>query len=454
MNRKLLWIVALLSLVSLFCLVSCSLMAPGAETGLVEETGETDESGLPMDTTLGGTGENDTASGTETEAVTAIPRYDYITAEVASHVQLDSADYKGITLTVPTSLKVTEADVQTYIRSNILFSRRTAVNGTTMVRDQALKLGDDAYIYYKGFVDGVAFEGGSNWDSEAPQQLGLGSGQFIPGFEESLVGIFPNQTSKESPAEIHVTFPEEYNEDLAGKDAVFHVVVEYAVQYTIPEYTRDFLVNTMKYEPKQEFYASDRAFFEEFEAYILEFLTSQRAQNLENAKIDALWNHLTAKAVCSDLVPEEISYYCDAYKAELDYYFEYYSSMGNEEFNRLYPNMDAFAPIYLGLAAGADWQTEITKKAELMVQRDMIIHAIGEREGLETVTEEEYQAQIDYWVNYYYGYMTEAEIVQNMGEVFLRESAFSQKMDQWLLDQVTFTYADGTPVVTMTDKEA
>ena len=92
--------------------------------------------------------------------------------------------------------------------------------------------------------------------------------------------------------------------------------------------------------------------------------------------------------------------------------------------------------------------------AEDVVKQDMITHAIAEREGMETVTDAEYKAEIKYWVDYYYGYMTEAEVVQNMGEVFLKEAAFAEKLDNWLMEQVTFTYEDGTPIVSNTNNEA
>ena len=430
MKRTSLLILALAMLASLLLLASCN---KGGDT---------------TDTTAS------SGSTAETEATTAIPRYDYMEAEVAPNVTIDRADYVGITLTVPNSYKIEDDDVQSYILSGIRYTYRTATNGTTMVKDQALKLGDDAYIYYKGFVDGKEFDGGSNWDDEKPYTLGLGSGSFIPGFEDALVGLVPNQTSKTNPAEIHVTFPEEYSENLAGKDAVFHVVIEYAVQYTMPEYNREFVETTLKYEPQKEFYASDAALLAEFEEYVYNYLVSQNAESLENAKIDALWNHLTEKAVCTNLVADEVAYYFNAYKSEVEYYFDYYTSMGNAEFKTLYPDLGSFAVVYFGFEKGADWQAEVTKMAELMVQRDMITHAIGELEGLETVSEEEFKAQVKYWVDYYYGYMTEAEIIQNMGEVFLKEAAFAEKLDKWLMEQVTFTYADGTPIVSNTNNEA
>ncbi len=405
-------------------------------------------------TTETGTG-NATGTGTtaETEAVTAIPRYDYMAADVAGDVTIAREDYTGLTLTIPDSLKVDDEDVQTYIKSSILFSKRTAVNGTTMVKDQPLKLGDDAYIYYKGFVDGKEFDGGSNWDDEKPYTLGIGSGAFIPGFEDALIGLVPNTTSKTKPAEIKVTFPEDYAEELAGKEATFQIVVEYAVQYTLPEYNRDFVVNTLKYKPKDEFYASDEALLDEFEDYVYETLVTKNATNVENAKVDALWNHLTEKAVCKNLPATEVAYYFDAYKSEVEYYYDYYKSSGGDEFLKVYPDLGAFAVVYLGLDKGSDWEAEVTKMAELMVSRDMITHAIAELEGLETVSKEEFDEQVKYWVDYYYGYMTEEEIIQNMGEVFLTEAAFATKLDKWLMDQVTFTYEDGTPIVSTTDNE-
>ncbi len=404
-------------------------------------------------TTETGTG---TGTGTtaETEAVTSIPRYDYMDADVAGNVTIAKEDYTNLTLTISDSLKVTDEDVQAYLKSSILFPKRTAVNGTTMVKDQPLKLGDDAYIYYKGFVDGKEFDGGSNWDDEKPYTLGLGSGSFIPGFEDALVGIVPNTTSKTKPAEIKVTFPEDYAEELAGKDATFQIVVEYAVQYTLPEYTRDFVVDTLKYKPKGEFYASDEALLDEFEDYVYETLVAKNATNVENAKVDALWNHLTEKAVCKNLPETEVKYYFNAYESEVKYYFDYYTSAGGEEFKKLYPNIDTFAVAYLGLDKDADWKAEVTKMSELMVSRDMITHAIAEMEGLETVTKEEFDAQVKYWVDQYYGYMTEEEIIQNMGEVALTEAAFATKLDKWLMDQVTFTYEDGTPIVSNTENEA
>ncbi len=395
--------------------------------------------------------ETDTAGGTTAgtkpvvEAVTAAPRYDYMDAVVAPDVTIKKEDYSGLTLKIPDSLKIGREDVEDYIES-IRFQYRIAENGSKQVTDKAMKIGDDAFIYYKGFADGKEFEGGSNWDDANPYQLSLGSGSFIPGFEEALVGIVPNTTSKENPAEIHVTFPEDYAEELAGKDATFQIAVMYSVEYALPTYDVAFVTDRLMYEFEKEFYASDAARLAEFEEFLLENLIEQNAENIENAKVDALWTYIIEQATCKNLPQLELDYYTKAYTDEMEYYYDYYTTYGGKEFTDVYPDVDTFAPIYFGLGKDADWKAEVQTMAEKMVKKDMISHAIGEAEGLESVTDEEYKEQITYWITQYQGYMSETEIVQSMGETFLRESAFAEKMKDWLLSQSTFLYEDGTPV--------
>ncbi len=388
----------------------------------------------------------DSTTESAAEAETAIPRYDYFAADVSADVTISETDYKGLTLTISDAWKIEEEDVDAYIQS-ILFENRTAENGSTQVTDAAMKLGDDAFIYYKGFMDGKEFDGGSNWDSESPYQLGLGSGAFIPGFEDALVGVIPAEATKESPTEIQVTFPEDYGNELAGREAVFQVAVLYAVQYKLPEYNRAFVEETLKYEPQKDFYASDRALLDEFEDYVLDSLIEDYASNVENAKLDALWSHLIEVGTYQNLPEMELNYYINSYKEEAEYYFDYYTSMNNAEFNALYPELSSFAVVYFGLdVEAAQWEDGIRGLAEKMVKKDMVSHAIGEMEGLESVTDEEYQAEIDYWVSAYYGYMTADDIVQNMGEIILRRSAYDIKITEWLLEQITFTYEDGSAI--------
>ena len=374
------------------------------------------------------------------ETETRAPRYDYFEADVKADVTVESSVYTDMKLTLPANLQVTHDDVMDYI-DYILFQYRTADNGTTQVTDKPMKLGDDAYIYYKGVMDGEEFEGGSNWDDASPYKLGLGSGSFIPGFEEGLVGVIPANATKDSPAEVHVTFPENYGaSNLAGKTAVFYVAVEYAVQYTVPAYNRETVEKTLQYEGEKDFYASDTAYLSEFEGYVKEYLESQKAEDLENAKINALWNYLTENITCVSLPKLELDYYYGAYMEEIKYYYDYYSAYGGASFKEQYPDFDAFAKSYMGVEKDGDWKTELNRLCEDMVKKDMISHAIAELEGLETVTDEEFKAELKYWVDSYQGYMSEEEILAQMGEEVIREGALSDKMQKWLMDRATFTF--------------
>ena len=429
-TNKLLYILAG-ALLSLCVLASCGTSASSDQ----ETTTETD-TGTEIAT--GATTSAETTAETK-EEVTQMPRYDYFEAEVGPDVTLDKSVYASMKLELPKSLLVTDEQVQTYL-NYLIFQEREAVNGDTKVYDQPLKLGDTAYIYYRGTVDGKEFEGGSNMEDKTSYGLGLGSGSFIPGFEEGLVGVIPNQTSKDNPAEVHVTFPEGYSAELGGKDAIFYVYVEYAVQYTLPEYTREFVEKTLKYE-SEKVHVTEKSFLAEFEAYLKTYIEDQNKQNVEAAKTDALWTYLTEKVVCVNLPQMELDYYTTSYLNEINAAYEYYSTgTSKDQFLEMYPTVGDFAIVFMGYDEDADWEAEISKQAELMVKKDMLVHAIAEWENMETVTDEELEDEIEYWIEYYGGYVTKEDILENIGEAYLRESAFAVKMYDYLIANCTFEY--------------
>ena len=429
-TNKLLYILAG-ALLSFCVLASCGTSASSDQ----ETTTETD-TGAEIAT--GATTSAETTAETK-EEVTQMPRYDYFEAEVGPDVTLDKSVYASMKLELPKSLLVTDEQVQTYL-NYLIFQEREAVNGDTKVYDQPLKLGDTAYIYYRGTVDGKEFEGGSNMEDKTSYGLGLGSGSFIPGFEEGLVGVIPNQTSKDNPAEVHVTFSEDYNAELGGKDAIFYVYVEYAVQYTLPEYTREFVEKTLKYE-SEKVHVTEKSFLAEFEAYLKTYIEDQNKENVEAAKTDALWTYLTEKVVCVNLPQMELDYYTTSYLNEINAAYEYYSTgASKDQFLKMYPTVGDFAIVFMGYDEDADWEAEIAKQAELMVKKDMLVHAIAEWENMETVTDEELEDEIKYWIEYYGGYVTKEDILENIGEAYLRESAFAVKMYDYLIANCTFEY--------------
>jgi trigger factor len=135
-----------------------------------------------------------------------------VTVKVAMRPQIDLGDVKSL---VPdfTKPEVTDAEVDARIKE-IAEGQAPLVD---IKRNRKMKEGDVAVIDFEGFIDGEAFEGGKGENFE----LTLGSGQFIPGFEDQLIGV-----KRDEEVEINVTFPENYgSEALAGKDAMFKVKV-------------------------------------------------------------------------------------------------------------------------------------------------------------------------------------------------------------------------------------
>ncbi len=134
-------------------------------------------------------------------------------------------DYKGISAEKET-VKVTKAEVEAEIDSMRERNARIIdVDGRTVEN------GDIAVIDYEGFVDGVAFDGGK----AEKYELTIGSNQFIPGFEEQIIGH-----SIDEAFDINVKFPEEYHEELAGKDAVFKIKLHGIKVKELPELDDEF----------------------------------------------------------------------------------------------------------------------------------------------------------------------------------------------------------------------
>lgn len=148
------------------------------------------------------------------------------TAEVATKPEVTLGDYKGLKVD-KVSTRVTQKEVDEEIEKERERNARTIE-----VTDRAVQDKDEVTLDFEGFVDGVAFEGGKGED----YPLTIGSGSFIPGFEEQLIGA---EIDKE--VKVNVTFPKEYHsEELAGKDATFKCTVHTIKAKELPELDDEF----------------------------------------------------------------------------------------------------------------------------------------------------------------------------------------------------------------------
>ncbi len=144
-----------------------------------------------------------------------------ITADVIVKPEVKLGDYKNLEVSVDVEKEVTDADVDAKIEA----AQKNLAE--LVIKEDAAENGDTVVIDFEGKVDGVAFDGGTAQN----HSLELGSGSFIPGYEEQLVGHKAGET-----VEVTVTFPEDYQaEDLAGKEAVFTTTIHEVKAKEVPE---------------------------------------------------------------------------------------------------------------------------------------------------------------------------------------------------------------------------
>lgn len=185
------------------------------------------------------------------------------TAEVALKPEVKLGKYKGVKVD-KIDVAVTDEEVDAEIEKE---RERNARN--ISVEDRAVKDGDMTVLDFEGFVDGVAFEGGKGEN----YPLTIGSGAFIPGFEEQLVGA---EIGKE--VEVNVTFPEEYQaEELKGKAAVFKCTIKEIKEKELPELDDEFASEVSEFETLVE-YKED----------VKKNLAEKKEKDAKNAKEDAV----------------------------------------------------------------------------------------------------------------------------------------------------------------------
>ncbi len=189
------------------------------------------------------------------------------TATVALRPDVKIGEYKGIEVKKST-VEVTEDEVE-----RELASEQEKNSRLVDVEDREVEKGDTVTLDYSGSVDGVKFEGGT----AEGQTLVIGSNQFIPGFEDQLIGVLPGEECK-----VFVTFPQEYHAtDLAGKDAVFECKVQKIQKKELPALDDEFAQDVSEYDTLEELKDSIRE-------RLLENKNRQARTEKENQAVDKL----------------------------------------------------------------------------------------------------------------------------------------------------------------------
>ena len=273
--------------------------------------------------------------------------------KVAVKPEVELGEYAGLTVTKEAK-NVNEADVDAEVK------RMQDRNGRLLTREGAAENGDTVDIDFEGFVDGKAFEGGK----AEHYSLVLGSGSFIPGFEDQVVGH-----SAGEEFDVNVKFPEEYGAaELAGKDATFKIKLHEVKYKELPTLDDDFAKDVSEYDTLDELKDSIRN-------NIKTNLDNQAEQKVENDLMDQVIANMKAD------IPDAM---VDSRIDELVQDFEYrISQQGLKLADYLK---------YMGMNI-EQFRAQFKEQADKQVKMRLAMEAIVAKEGI-TASDEEFEEEV------------------------------------------------------------
>lgn len=296
-----------------------------------------------------------------------------VTITVAVEPEVEVKDYLGVEIEKITN-EVKDEDVDREIE---MLQKR---NARMVVVEREAALEDTVILDYAGFVGEEQFEGGT----AERQELKLGSGMFIPGFEEQLVGVKPGEKK-----DVTVTFPEEYHApDLAGKEAVFHCLVHEVKVEELPELDDEFAKDVSEFDTLDELKASTR---ERLEKYA----EAGSVEQMKEAILDKIYQ-ATEVELPDSMVEEEI----DKMVRELDQQLQY-QGLGVQQYLQ-FTGSDM-----------ASFRGELKGDAEKRVKTRLILDGIARQEKIDA-TEEEIDDEIKIMASQYN--MEVAKVKEILGE--------------------------------------
>ena len=277
-----------------------------------------------------------------------------VVAKVVVKPEVKVNEYKGLKATKK-AVKVEEFEIDAELEN-----LRDRNGRMVTVEDRAAKIGDTANIDFEGFVDGVAFEGGKGEGFD----LMLGSGQFIPGFEEQIVD---HNIGEEF--DVNVSFPEEYHaEELAGKPAVFKTKLNALKAKELPELDDEFAKDVSEFDTLDELKADIRKAKEERAA-------QQAELEVENTLVDAVVASMEA------IIPEEMT------ESRIDELVRDFEGRMAQQGLQLATYLQ-----YTGMTMEA-FRKSFEEQAEQQVKIRLALEKVAEMENIEA-SEEEVEAEL------------------------------------------------------------
>ena len=320
------------------------------------------------------------------------------TAVVQTKPEVELGKYKGIEIP-KVEYKVEEKDIEHELGHMQEHNSRLIT-----VDDRALENGDIATIDFEGFVDGVAFDGGKAEGHE----LEIGSGSFIPGFEDQLVGM-----KIDEEREIKVTFPKEYfSKDLAGKEAMFKVKLHEIKRKELPELDDEFAKDVSEFDTLAELKASIKEKIEK---------NNEQRQKYET-------EDLAIKAVCEDVKVDIPSGMVE---------FEVENMMKDFEQRLSYQGLNLDQYLKMIGKTEEEMKKEYEPQAIEAIKSRLVLEAIIKAEKIEA-SEDEIKAKLEEMAKNYGKKVEEISENENLKR-YLKEGIESEKALEFIVSNAKFT---------------
>ena len=352
--------------------------------------------------------EDSTEAGTE-ETYERVPRPDYTASD---YVEL--GEYKGLTVKIA-PLEVTDDEILAQIRAN------AGSDAMEDVTEGTVEEGDTANIDYVGKLDGEAFDGGT----AKGYDLEIGSGTFIDGFEDGLVGVKIGDT-----VDLTLTFPEAYpSEELAGKETVFTVTVN-SVQ-RMKEVTSDLVSSITDGE-----YTDVDAYKESVKETLMQNKEDSRDSEIKSDILSQISENSAIKDYPQEMLDYGLTNMQNAYKQMASQYdMEYADLLQN----------------YFGLTE-EQFDEEALNVVKQNLDAEMYLKAIAEKEGIE-VSDDDYEAACQRYADNY-GYDSVDDLKAAYDEDTIRISALQDKVLDFLKENTTVEETTETEAETEAAEES
>jgi trigger factor len=307
------------------------------------------------------------------------------------------AEYTGLEVDGYT-ISVSDKEISDRITENLKAAGETKTEETGKVQD-----GDTVVIDFVGKVDGEAFDGGTATD----YSLTIGSGSFIDGFEDGLIGVEVGKT-----VDLDLTFPEDYGStDLAGKDVVFTVTVKSREYLVVPVLDDAFVKDN-----------SDVDTVAEYKTYIKDQLYAEKEAAAIKKQKDTLWGAIVSGSEVIKYPDKELGDIVDSTIAE---YKDYADQYGMDYVD--------FLQQYVGVEDEADFNAQVEEYAKMLVKEEMILYTIAGKEDISFTKDEYKQFITDTLAEYGY---TEDSFEETQGKTYEEAVGKDAIRRQILLEKV------------------